>query len=223
MDSIVIVFAHPDDLACSMGGTALQLKEHFSLHLICATRGDHGVPAWSLPETATVRTKEEEAEARALDADLSFLNKVDAELFADEGTCRKVADILARVNPLAVMTLWPIDVHMDHSAISEITRKGMTLSGSEAELIYCEVRDVQTKIFSPNIYVDITETIDRKVDLIRCHKCQNRDDYLAQAFKEFARQRGLESGFTCAESFRTFTPSGRKSVLESLRTRRIPG
>ena len=42
MKSILLVVAHPDDLAWGMGGTDLLLKDRYHLHVVCATTGECG-------------------------------------------------------------------------------------------------------------------------------------------------------------------------------------
>ena len=213
MKSILFIVAHPDDVSDGIGGTALLLKGHYDLHVICATKGERGVPGQALEVTAAIREKEEMDACQALSAKLHFLNRIDRELFADRETSQMVADIITRTDPVAIFTIWPVDSHPDHSAVSELAKKGIFLSGKNPELIFLEEGTDQTAHFKPDLYVDITTVIEKKLKLIRFHKCQNGDDQMAQAFLEKSRIRGKEAGVKHAEGFKTLLKPDTDSIL----------
>ncbi len=52
MDNIAILAAHPDDVACCMGGTLLKLKGQVAPHVLCATKGERGCPGEAMDEVA---------------------------------------------------------------------------------------------------------------------------------------------------------------------------
>ncbi|HAU36406.1 MAG TPA: hypothetical protein DCX07_01645 [Phycisphaerales bacterium] len=203
METIVCLAAHPDDIAYAMGGTLLRLKDRVRIHVLCVTKGQRGLPGQDPDQTAALREKEEQAACDLLGAELTFLEQMDGEVFAGEPLCRQVAGLLDGLAPSAVFTLWPIDNHPDHSAVSEIARKAVRLSKAAPPLIYYEAMyGVQAFQFRPDVYVDITDVMDRKVELIRCHVCQNLDDRMVQrAFPQCAL-RGSEAGCKYAEGFK---------------------
>jgi LmbE family N-acetylglucosaminyl deacetylase len=201
MASVLFVVAHPDDLAYGMGGLALLQKGRFDLHVVCATKGERGVSGKGLKETGAIREEEQKAECRRLGAELTFLDRIDRELYADMETCRHVAELVQQIVPVALFTLWPVDRHPDHSAISEIAMKAVFMAQKAVEIVYCEEGDDQTVHFSPTTYIDISPVIDQKLELVRCHQCQNRDDSMAQACLKRASQRGTEANCAYAEGF----------------------
>jgi len=224
MASILAVFAHPDDVADGMGGAALLLKDKFDLHLVCATKGERGLPGRSPDETAAIREKEEQKESEFLGANLSFLGRIDAELIVDAETCRRTADIVRKTNPVAVFTLWPVDNHPDHAAVSEIARRAVLMAGSPAEIVYFEAGEDQTELFTPTVYLDISGVMEKKLELVRCHECQNPDNRLAQHSLRKASRRGKEIGCAYAEGYRplpVFGPDAR-SVFSALDETRMP-
>lgn len=204
MKSILFVVAHPDDVACGMGGTAYLLKDKYKLFALCMTKGERGVKVWSMKKTASVREKEEAAACSILGAQLKFGNRIDKELYADEKTCKQVASLVRKLKLAAIFTIWHIDYHRDHSAVAEIVKKAVTIADIPVEIIYCEEADCQTSLFTPDYYVDISKVIDRKLQMIRCHKSQNRNDAMARAFLKRSINRGKESGLPNAEAFRVF-------------------
>lgn len=206
MKTILLFQAHPDDVTC-IGGTAWMLKDRYRLHTVSATKGERGRPDWTMKKTAAVRQKEQEKESRLLGAELTFLNRIDAELFADADICHAAAQIIRQVRPVAIFTLWPVDYHPDHSAMSEIARKAHHLAASEAELLFYEAGySTQTTQFTPDCYVDITPVLDRKLQLTRCHACQNVKGRLEKALTEQAAFRGGLAGCPYAEGFKSLRP-----------------
>ena len=224
MATILFVVAHPDDVAFGMGGTAWLLKDRYDLHVVCVTKGERGLPGRSLAATAALREQEEAGACALLGAKLTFLGKIDREVYADAETCRPVAEIIRRLAPVALLTIWPIDTHPDHSAIAEIAKKSVFLAQHPLEIIYSEEDMIgQTSHFAPDFYVDISRVMDDKLRLIRCHACQNASDRMAQAALQQATVRGRESGCVLAEGFRSLRPPATDdaSVLTGLTETRL--
>ena len=216
MNTILLIVPHPDDVAFGMGGTALLLKERFNLHVLCATKGERGVPGQEMAVTAAIREQEEAAECAMLGAELTFLGLIDAEVFAGQEICHRVAEMIRQLQPVAIFTIWPIDFHPDHSAISEITRKACQIANFSGELYYIEEGlGSQTTSFRPDLYVDVTAVFDERIKLLRCHTCQNGDDGLVTEAIRRAEFRGQECGCQYAEGFKmTFPPrKGTATIL----------
>ena len=224
MAAILLVVAHPDDVAYGMGGTAWLLKDRYDLHVVCVTKGERGLPGQSLAATAALREPEEAGACALLGAELTFLGQIDREVYADAAACQPVAAIIRRLAPVALLTHWPIDTHPDHSAVAEIAKKAVFLAQHPVEIIYCEENMItQTSHFEPDVYVDIARVMDDKLRLIRCHACQNPSDRLAQAALRQATVRGRESGCVLAEGFRSLRPAAADSasVLAGLPETRV--
>ena len=204
MEDIAIIVAHPDDVAYGLSGTLLQLGTEFKLHVICATRGERGLAGKkSMQETATIREKEEMAACKLLNAELTFLDLIDREVFADKTNSERLGAILTEIKPRAVFTIWSIDCHPDHSAVSELTKKALFLTNLDTELYFFEESfGEQTTQFDPDIYVDISEVLERKLGIIRCHVCQNSNDRLAQSSIIQSAHRGLKCQVGYAEGFK---------------------
>ena len=72
METIVLIYPHPDDEAYGMGGTALLLKEQFRLHLFCLSKGERGLGQDPSPSTAAMREQEARTAAAMLNAELQL-------------------------------------------------------------------------------------------------------------------------------------------------------
>ena len=207
MDTVVCLAAHPDDVAACMGGTLLLLKDRCNLHVLCATKGERGLPGRPMDETAAIRQAEEQSACDLLGAKLTFLGRIDAEAYADRQICGRVAALLDEIGPSVLFTLWPIDQHPDHSAVSEVARKALGAGQAKCPVVYFEAAlSCQTSQFVPDVYVDVTDVTDRKIELIRLHACQNRDDQLVDFSMKQSTFRGWECGCRYAEGFKLTRP-----------------
>ncbi len=208
MKNIAFVVAHPDDLAHSMGGTALLLKDDYRLHVFCLTKGERGIKGKSLAEAAAIREKEEQAAADLLGAELSFLGQIDGEVFADRAACEDLAVRLKALEPAGLFTLWPINV-ADHIAAYTIATKALHLAGRfhETEIYMSESGPGgQTNMYEPDLYVDITPVVDAKRELIRCHRSQNATEANVEKVLDRNRFRGLLARCEFAEPFKLVNP-----------------
>jgi LmbE family N-acetylglucosaminyl deacetylase len=206
--SVVFVVAHPDDLAFGMGGTAWLLKDKYKLHVLCLTKGERGLKGQSHSETAAIREKEEAAACALLGAELTFLGQMDGEIYAHPEICQRVAEILKELDPVAVFSLWPINVP-DHAATGQIASKAMNLAGIyfTSELYYSEVSlGGQGNQFDPDIYVNTSDVMEEKFKLARCHVCQNVDDRSVKGMITRDRVRGLLARCEYAEAYKTPWP-----------------
>ena len=208
-----------------MGGTAWLLKARYRLHVLCLTKGERGIKGASLQKAAAIREKEEAAACRLLGAKLTFLGQIDGETFADRRTCETVARIMKRVQPAAVFTLWPINLHPDHTTAYEVATKALHLAGRFRDTeVYLSENTIgtQTRQFNPDLYVDISDVVDAKRNLARCHRSQNPSDEHIERVIERNRVRGLFAGCRHAEPFKTMAPltangkQGRAAVLRRL-------
>ncbi|HEX2950233.1 MAG TPA: PIG-L deacetylase family protein [Armatimonadota bacterium] len=219
MENVLIIVPHPDDVAFGMGGTALQLKDRYHLHVLCATKGERGVRGQDMAVTAAIREKEEAAACTMLGADLTFLGLIDGDVYADRVVCEQVAEEVRKIQPVAIFTIWPIDSHPDHSAISEITRKACRLAAFTGELYYMEEgMGDQTTCFHPDIYMETTHVYDERLGLLRLHACQNVGDGLVKAAITREQYRGNECGCQYAEGFKMpFPPRiGHTEILSNI-------
>ena len=176
--AIAFVVAHPDDVANAMGGTALLLKDAYRLHIVCATRGQRGYAGAAQhgpsAELAATREAEERAAAAYIDAEVTFLEMMDGEIFADRAACEEVAGILGRLKPRALFTLDPYD-KPDHAAAAQIAVHALELAG----------RFWETEIYGTvwpgggvrrpdliDVFVNISAVIAEKRAMVACHRTQ---------------------------------------------------
>ena len=129
IQSLLAIFAHPDDETYRAGGTlALLAQESARVWVLCATRGEKGIPKLTTKEAGEVRQAELESACRTLginpprflDYQDGTLSKVD-----EEQAVGQVVRAIRELRPQALLT-WPhsgVSGHPDHVAVSHWTIK----------------------------------------------------------------------------------------------------
>ncbi len=231
--NVLIVTAHPDDWEGIAGGTVIQLSQTHNIHVAIASRGERGIKqspeqSWAevtpSPETARIRTAEATASAKTIGATLYFLGSVDGEVFADENRIDSVANLMRRLDPVMVITMWGVDVP-DHAAAGHMAIR----AGWQTGLIH--TRDFyfgeaqhggQTQQFDANFYVNIDSFAEAKLALLKLHDSQNVDNELVESIGAGSRYYGQLAKVNYAEPFRTYYPTvderfGRTGIPQLLR------
>jgi LmbE family N-acetylglucosaminyl deacetylase len=121
---LLAIFAHPDDESYRAGGTlALLARNGTRVWVLCATRGELGIPKHTPEEAGKIRQDELECACRALgiepprflDYQDGTLDQVDEDQAVDQ-----VVRAIRELRPQALLT-WPPDGvsgHPDHVAVS---------------------------------------------------------------------------------------------------------
>ncbi|HUF04672.1 MAG TPA: bacillithiol biosynthesis deacetylase BshB1 [Aridibacter sp.] len=175
---VLAVFAHPDDLELTVGGTMLKMKKlGYSTGAIDVTRGEMGT-------RGTPEGRAEEAEAAAEILGLSVRENLelrDGHVFCDDDSRRALVRALRKLRPKVIVTHQIGDPHPDHDHIAQLVRESARLSSMqnydlETGLERLKVPMVAHNIFSrnvrPSFIVDISEFHERKMDAIRAYASQ---------------------------------------------------
>jgi LmbE family N-acetylglucosaminyl deacetylase len=186
--SLLVVLAHPDDESFPMGGTlAKYAAEGVRVSLICATRGEAGIPGLLPEATGQLRERELRAAAATLGlAEVRFLGYHDGQLAqADpEQAIGQLVKAMREIQPQAVITFGPdgISAHPDHLAIHRFTTQAFDranlpgrlfyLAPSEATLQGCGVVPSQEVAGGPVAAIDVGDYLVTKVRAMQCHASQ---------------------------------------------------
>ena len=184
------IAAHPDDIEFMMAGTMLRLKEAgWDLHywnLSCGNKGtDH------LPSDEIARIRREEAMAACKLAGAVFHESIveDLDIFYARELLGKVAAVVREVAPEIVLTHYPNDYMEDHTntarlALTAAFARGMVNYRTAPEraptsqpvaLYHCMpygLRDPLRRDVIPDFCVDISAVMDRKTEMLACHRSQ---------------------------------------------------
>lgn len=124
IQSLLAVFAHPDDESYRAGGMlALLAQKGAQIWVLCVTRGERGIPKLTPKETGEIRQAELECACRSLGIDAPrFLDYWDGTLpqMNERQAIEQVVRAIRELRPGALLT-WPPDGvsgHTDHVAVS---------------------------------------------------------------------------------------------------------
>jgi LmbE family N-acetylglucosaminyl deacetylase len=220
-ERFMVVVAHPDDMEFSAGGTVAKLaSEGKHVTLIQVTSGNKGTDRRDITseELAAIRESEEREAAKRLGvAEIVFLRIGDGEVVADLVMKEKLVRQVRIHRPDVVIThdpFRPYALHSDHRAVGQSTvdavyptardplhyHHHLTEEGLEphktAELWLSNPE-------SPDLYIDITDTVDAKIHALKAHKSQVGDgDHLKDRIYERTANVGAAAGMKHAEAFK---------------------
>jgi len=207
------LLAHPDDAEFQCGGTLIRLADAgWEIHIATVANGDCGSATLPKAEIAAVRRKEGIAAASKINATYHCVDEPDVNLVFDKPTIRKVTDLLRHVAPTLLFTHPRHDYMLDHETVHTLARAAAFSysipNASELRLVdgsaipwlyYCdpiEARDPYTgELVVPTTYVDVTEQVDRKIEMLVCHASQRdwlRAHHGMDEYDETMRRSGAE-------------------------------
>ena len=216
---LLAVFAHPDDEAFRCGGTlALLARRGARVWVLCATRGEAGVPGMTAQQAGQVRERELRCSCRALGIEPPrFLDYVDGTLAQvdEEQAVAQVVRTVQELRPQVLLT-WPPDGvsgHPDHVAISRWTDAAFRQTDGPLALYHLVVpRSLAEAMGMSHLHtvpdeavtlaVDVSVVWKSKMSAIRCHRTQMDGSPIMSAPEE--RQRL----FLGTEHFRLATSTG---------------
>src|SRR4051812_24245425 len=117
---ILAIFAHPDDLELTVGGTMLKMKQlGYRTGALDVTRGEMGTRG-----TVAGRAEEAQEAARILQLDVrDNLGLPDGHVFADDDSRARMVSVLRRLKPTVILTHQLDDPHPDHDHIARLVRE----------------------------------------------------------------------------------------------------
>jgi LmbE family N-acetylglucosaminyl deacetylase len=183
--NILAIGAHPDDIELGCGG--LLLKAARQGHDVCMYTLTRGAASGD-PEQ---RTKELMQSAKFIGAKKLWIdNFEDTKLNASSSELiNHIEFFINKADPDIIITHSLGDVHHDHRAVASST--------IEAGRFIPNIMSYEiplTKDFKPQVYYDISDVVDEKVELIKIFWSQQSKLYLkANAIKGLAEYRALQS------------------------------
>jgi LmbE family N-acetylglucosaminyl deacetylase len=222
---VLAVSAHPDDIEFGCAGTLIKWADAGAEVFLCiVTDGSTGTQDRSLmgPPLAEIRKAETEAAAEVIGAkELSWLGYRDGYVEYTLELRRDIARVFRRVRPHRFIVLDPTPTiedrfinHPDHRAVGlaslDVSMTAGTTPGHFPELLE-EGLDpwrglLEVWIQGPGqkpVVSDITETIDRKIQALLCHRSQvgEEADEVGGWVREYSAAAGKSAGFDFAETF----------------------
>lgn len=228
MPNVLAVAAHPDDIEFVMAGTLLRLAElGWNVHYMNVANGCLGSMVTLPPETARIRLAEAQRAASLIPAVHYPPICDDMGIFYSPENLAKVAAVVRQADPTIVLTHSPIDYMEDHEAACRLAVSATFVKGMPSYITSPSFPPVSREVavyhasphgnctplrepIQPDLYVDVSQVIDRKREILACHESQQAwldstqkmSSYL-QSMLDMDRERGRLSGrFEYAEAFR---------------------
>ncbi len=222
-ESAMVIVAHPDDAEFTVAGTvAVWTQAGCRVTYVICTDGNTGShePDMTRERLAEIRRVEQRAACAALGVDeVVFLGYDDGQLQATLDLRRDLVRVIRQYKPEVLIAWDPTSLlisdeyinHPDHRAAAQAALDAAA-PASAMPLLWPETgaphRVRQVYIFGnekPNVWVDVTHTIERKINALKQHASQMGDWDPTEMVKEWGAETGEEKGLAYAESYRVIT------------------
>jgi LmbE family N-acetylglucosaminyl deacetylase len=224
-ESALVIFAHPDDAEFTCGGTvAAWARGGTEVHYCVVTDGSAGSnePGVTREEFVPVREREQRAAADILGVkSVTFLGFRDGELEVNLETRSAVTRVVRSIRPEVLVAPDPSRLwsgtgyvnHWDHKQAGTLALCAV-MPDAPSRPQFPELLDEGLEPFEipnlwlatdePDTYVDITGTIDLKLESLLAHESQGTGD-AEEWVRKHGRKLGEKAGVEYAEGFRAFS------------------
>ncbi len=194
--NILAIGAHPDDIEFGCGGALVKYTDRgHRLALMVMTEGGHG-------GRPTLRATEQEASNQILHAEQIFWGGYqDTHIQVDKDVITKIENVIGSVSPDLIFCHYPDDTHQDHRHLAQAV---VSATRYVRNVLFYEGPTTQN--FNPQIFVDISTTLDRKIEALEAHRSQvDKTNIKGLTIIELARStatfRGTQGRVKYAEAF----------------------
>lgn len=175
---ILLCYAHPDDLVLSCGGTVAKLcKEGYELRALEVTDGTQ-----SDNKLAKDRIQESNDSAQLLGYTVDRLDFPDGQVEYNIKLMAQIEACLKIFQPHIVITHFPQMLgrgHQDHQAVSSAVLNCARRSSHVKFILFSEPIS-SFDDFTPNVFVNISNHFEAKMDAIDLHKTEKHKYYISR-------------------------------------------
>ena len=194
--NILAIGAHPDDIEIGCGGALIKYSDrgHKVFSLVMTGGGQGG--------KASVRRSEQEDARRIMGLEKIFWGGYeDTHLEVNRDLISGIEQVISEINPSFIFCHFPDDTHQDHRHLSLATQSA---ARNLRNVLFYE--GPTTWDFNPQVFVDIGETLERKIEALRAHKSQvtktNIEDLsIVEIARSSANFRGIQGRVKYGEAF----------------------
>ena len=213
----MFIAVHPDDETLGCGGTILKHKaQGDEIFWLILTGPQKGVMAHFTDEFLSKRDAMVDGIAEAYGFSETIKLNLPSQLLHTldlREIIQKVSEVFKRVEPDIIYMMFCHDVHSDHrvafDAVYSCTKsfrypfiKKLYMIEALSETDFAV--SIPGNAFIPNVFVDISEYIEKKLEIAAMYKGEMQDDPYPRSYsaiKALARVRGARAGVMYAEAF----------------------
>ena len=217
---ILVVVAHPDDAEFGCAGTVAKLAKSSEVFYLSCTSGEMGIEKnISVARKRGIREGEQRKAAEILGVKkVFFLMEKDCEVENTFKLRKKTVAVIRKVKPNIVFTFDPANTSFDNIYLFHSDHRNVALAAFDAVYPRAGNRNFgrgephKAKEFwffgtdKPNKWVDISSTINLKINALLTHRSQISGRWSENKIKRFvlsrAREAGKKKGMKYAEAFR---------------------
>jgi LmbE family N-acetylglucosaminyl deacetylase len=152
--------------------------------------------------SSEIRKQEQENAAELMSVQKIFWGGYhDTQLPLSKELIEKIEEVLGEVNPDLILVNYGDDTHQDHRILTQAT---MSATRYIRNVLFFEVPTTQN--FNPQVYVDISDTLEQKFKVLEAHasqvmKTNIEDMYIIELAQANATFRGIQGRVKFAEAF----------------------
>lgn len=214
-NKVLVIAPHPDDETLGAGGTILKHKTQGDKIFLLILTNIHTEHGW---DSEQVKQRQEEIQQVADAYQFNGVYKLDLpttkldELPMGE-FISKISTVIKEVEPSSIYLQNRSDVHSDHriafDAIMACT-KSFRYPYIKRILMYETITETDfapalpENMFTPNVFVDISEYIDKKIEIMQIYASEVMEAPLPRSLeniRNLAQYRGARIGVKTAEAF----------------------
>lgn len=187
---VLAVHSHPDDIEFVIAGTLFLLKERgCEIHYMNIANGCYGTAEYSKEEITRIRRDESIAATEMLGATYHESLCDDMGVFYTEENLRRMTAVVREVQPDIMFVASPQDYMEDHMNACRVALGGAFIRGMPNYESIPPVPAIETDVtvyhamphgltdglrnpVVPDFFVDVTSVIERKAEMLACHRSQ---------------------------------------------------
>lgn len=224
---VLAVASHPDDIEFVMSGTLILLKQAgYEIHYMNVANGSCGTTKYDRDTIVKMRREEAKAAAESIGAVFHESLVNDLEVFYERDSLFRLGAVMREVAPEIVLTHYPFEYMEDHSNTCRLTVSAAfcrnminfptipetSTSAQEVTLYHCLPYGLLDPLKRPvlaDVYVDITEAIEQKKEMLGKHRSQKEwldisqgmDSYIHTMVELCGKTGELSGRYTYAEGW----------------------